>query len=122
MSELGTFLKTYEQAANSCDFANVAPLISNNAIFWFTNGTFAGKEAIRRAFEDTWAKIKDEVYTISNIQWIAHSDTVAVCVYDFTFDGIAENKRQIYKGRGTNVLQKSDGKWQIVHEHLSKAH
>ena len=121
MNELDTFLEEYEQVANSCDFDNVAPLISENAVFWFTNGTFVGKEAIKQAFEDTWSKIKDEAYTISNAQWIASSDTVAVCVYDFTSDGVVENKRRIYKGRGTNVLQKSDGKWQIVHEHLSKA-
>lgn len=121
MNELDSFLKSYEQAANSCDFDNVAPLINDEAVFWFTNGTFTGKQAIRQAFEDTWSKIKNEVYAISNVEWLANNDDIAVCVYDFTSDSIVNGERQVYKGRGTNVLKKSDGNWQIVHEHLSKA-
>jgi len=29
-------------------------------------------------------------------------------------------KRQVYEGKGTNVLKRINGDWQIVHEHLSK--
>ncbi len=65
--DLEEFLKLYERAANSRNFDMVAPFISEKAVFWFTNGTYEGVAAIRRAFEATWASIIDEQYTISNI-------------------------------------------------------
>ena len=45
LEEVSIFLKNYERAANSRDFDQVTPYISDLAIFWFTDGTFAGKEA-----------------------------------------------------------------------------
>lgn len=119
--ELEQFLKKYEIAANSCNFDNVEPLLTNDAVFWFTNGTYEGKAAIRKAFEDTWASIKEEKYTLSNIQWLGVTGDLAVCVYDFTSDGMVDGVRQVYHGRGTSVFTKQEGKWLICHEHLSKA-
>jgi len=87
MHELETFLEAYEQAANSADFTNVAPFIATNATFWFTNGIFTGKAEIKKAFEDTWGSIKDETYTISNVQWVATNYWVSSCTYTFTSDG-----------------------------------
>ena len=118
--ELQIFLKAYESAANSCDFTRVAPFIADNATFWFTNGRFEGKQEVQKAFEDTWQNIKDEVYTITNVQWVAQNYWVSSCTYDFTSDGLVNGERQVYKGHGTNVLARLHGSWRIVHEHLSK--
>lgn len=118
--ELDAFVAAYETAANSRDFANVAPFIADDASFWFTNGHFGGKPAIQQAFEDTWQNIRDETYTISNIQWVAKNYWVSSCTYEFTSDGYVDGERQIYKGHGTNVFVRRDGNWQIIHEHLSK--
>lgn len=119
--ELQTFLEAYEKAANSCDFNKVEPLIADDAEFVFTNGIFKGKVAIRQAFEDTWNKIKNERYSISNVQWSKKGYRNAVCRYNFKSDGIVDGKRQIYEGYGKNTLRRIDGNWRIVHEHLSKA-
>ena len=119
--ELETFLEAYEQAANSRDFDRVTSLIADDALFWFTNGTYDGKQAVRQAFEDTWARIKDENYTISGVEWIAKNYWVSSCTYRFTSDGTVDGQRQVYEGRGTNVLARIDGSWRVVHEHLSKA-
>ncbi len=118
--ELDTFLAAYETAANSRDFAKVESFIAADATFWFTNGHFEGRVAIRRAFEDTWQNIQDESYTISNVQWIARNYWVSSCTYEFTSDGHVDGKRQVYKGHGTNVFVRRDGSWRIMHEHLSK--
>lgn len=118
--ELDAFLRGYEKAANSRDFSNVAPFIADDAVFWFTNGEFKGKPAIQQAFEDTYASIQDETYIISDVEWIAVDRQVGVCTYRFKSDGLVNGKRQIYEGKGTNTLKRTDGSWQIVHEHLSK--
>jgi ketosteroid isomerase-like protein len=119
--ELDTFLEAYEDAANSRQLKKVAPFIAHNAVFQFTNGTFVGKQEIKRAFENTWGNIKDAQYTISNVRWIVATYWVSVCSYRFKSDGIVKGKRQVYEGYGTNVLKRVDGNWRIVHEHLSKA-
>src|SRR5580704_3827373 len=119
-NELDTFLKAYEQVVNSRDFSNVAPFIAEDATFWFTDGQFNGKTAIREAFESTWAHIQDEVYTISNMKWVACSYWVSACTYTFKSDGMVDGKRQVYEGYGTNVVRRIGGRWRVVHEHLSK--
>ncbi len=118
--ELADFLNSYEVATNSHNFSNVAPLIVPDATYWFTDGTHVGHESIQAAFENAWNTVKDEVYGIKDVQWIAASDTIASCVYTFTWQGLIDGKPRSGEGRGTNVLVKQDGKWQIVHEHLSR--
>lgn len=98
MNELDHFLKQYEAAANSCNFDNVEPLIADNAVFWFTNGTYRGKAEIRKAFEDTWAHITDETYSITDVEWGGVSADLAVCTYSFTSDGRINGKRQVDQG------------------------
>lgn len=118
--ELKTFLDAYEKAANSCNFDNAEPLIAKDAVFEFTNGTFEGIDAIRKAFEDTWSNIKDETYTISDIKWTKVGYRHAECTYKFKSDGMVNEKRQVYEGVGTNTFKRIDGNWRITHEHLSK--
>jgi len=120
LNELKAFLKMYEQAANSRNFDNVAPLIADRAVFWFTNGECKGKPAIRKAFEDTYASIQDETYTITDLEWVVVDYQVATCTYKFKSDGIVNGKHRVYEGKGTNVLKRINGNWQIMHEHLNK--
>lgn len=119
-NELTTFLETYEQAANSRDFDKVAPLIADDAIFEFTNGTFKGKTTIQKAFEDTWDKIQKETYTIAQVEWNQAAYLSAMCVYKFKSNGLVDGKRQLYEGKGMNELKRIDGNWQIIHERLIK--
>jgi ketosteroid isomerase-like protein len=113
------FLKTYEAATNSHDFDNVAPLIDKDAVYWFSDGSFEGIEAIREAFIATWTKIKDEKYSINNVRWFTSSDDTAVCVYDFSWQGSVDGVQKSGSGRGTNVLVHKSGGWLMLHEHLS---
>jgi len=117
--QLTDFMNGYEQANNSHIFANVEPYIASDAVYWFTDGSYVGLEEIRTAIERTFAKIQDEVYTLSDIQWLTKSATVAVCRYAFSWRGTVDGKPQSGSGRGTNVLENRNGNWQIVHEHLS---
>ena len=98
-------MREYERRTNTHRFEQVAPLIADDAVYWFSDGSFRGKAAIRRAFEATWTAIRDEHY--------------AVCAYTFRWQGQTSNGPAEGTGRGTSVLRKQDGDWQVVHEHLS---
>lgn len=119
MRDLDEFVQRYVQATNSHDFDQVAPLIARDAVYWFSNGVHEGIGAIRAAFETAWATIADEKYDISDVRWIAADDLVAVCLYRFTWSGLVDGQPRSGGGRGTNVLARRDGSWQMVHEHLS---
>lgn len=118
--ELETFLQAYEKATNSHDFDNVAPLIADEAIYWFTNGAFEGKAAIRNEFGNTWQNIQGEIYSITDVKWVAKNYWVSACTYKFEAAGKVNGKYEVYKGRGTNVLARLNGSWRVVHEHVSK--
>ncbi len=117
--ELGQFMRTYEAANNSHDFAQLEPLIAPDATYWFTDGSYEGITEIRAAVEATFARIQNETYTISELVWPVIGNNVAVCTYHFAWRGMVKGKEKSGAGRGTNVLQKSNGGWQVAHEHLS---
>lgn len=113
------FLREVERKTNIHRFEEVAPLIADNAIYWFSDGSFHGKAAIKEAFERTWAWIQDEHYALEDVQWLIDDASAAVCVYTFRWQGIVEGRQEQGIGRGTSVFQKVNGQWQVIHEHLS---
>src|SRR5215472_8219931 len=112
------FVRAYEQATNSHDIALVAPLIAPEAVYWFSDGSHRGRDAVL-AIAETVAIIHDEIYQIADLEWIAISDNHAVCRYRFAWTGTINGQPASGSGRGTNVLINSDGAWQMLHEHLS---
>jgi ketosteroid isomerase-like protein len=119
MDDLISFMKAYEQANNSHVFAKVKPFIAENATYWFTDGSFKGIDEIQAAVEATFDKIQDEDYQVKELRWVIEEDSMAVCTYTFTWSGTVDGISKQGSGRGTNILKKQDGRWQIVHEHLS---
>lgn len=117
--ELTHFLKAYEAATNSHDFANIRPLITADATYWFSDGTFEGLESIRQAFTKTWETIQEEVYTIRDVEWPLVAAESAVVTYHFLWHGFVNDISRSGSGRGTNLILRSGGTWQIKHEHLS---
>lgn len=120
IQDLADFLKSYEQSNNSHIWANVEPFIAPDATHWFTDGSYKGIDEIRQAIETTFTKIQDEIYEISNVSWPVATDTIAVCTYTFHWQGTVYRKQASGSGRGTNILEKRNDSWRIVHEHLSK--
>lgn len=112
-------LKQYESYINLHEFDAVAPLIAPDAVFWFNDGSFVGHDAIREAFELTWTQLADETYWLTDVNWLASGDLAAACTYRFNWKASIEGRPASGNGRGTSVLRKSAGGWQIVHEHLS---
>jgi ketosteroid isomerase-like protein len=119
MMALTAFVRGYEQATNSHDIAELGPLIAPDAVYWFTDGSHRGRDAILGAIAETFATIRDETYRITDLEWVAVGSNHAVCRYRFSWTGTVNGQSRSGSGRGTNVLVSSGGTWQVLHEHLS---
>ncbi len=113
------FMQVYEDVANSGNFERVKALISDDALYWFSDGSYTGVSKIQLAFEKTWNTIKNENYSISELKWLHKAQDCAVCIYNFNSTGIIDGKFRQTRGRGTNILKKFADGWKIIHEHLS---
>jgi 8-oxo-dGTP pyrophosphatase MutT (NUDIX family)/ketosteroid isomerase-like protein len=118
-TELVAFMAAYERAANSHHVEQVLPLIADDATYWFTDGSYRGREEIAGALERTFGTIHGEVYEIRELEWVTLTDGHAACRYRFRWRGVVDGQRRTGRGRGTNVLVKRNGAWQVQHEHLS---
>jgi len=116
------FMQLYERKMVRRHFEDVDPLIADNAVFWFNDGSFSGKHVIRKAFDQTWAlEIQDEKYWLDNINWLAKGEGFAVCTFSYHWTGVVRGKlKNLGDGRGTCVLKRFESGWKIAHEHLSR--
>lgn len=113
------FMAEYIRRTNTHQFDAVAPLIAEDAVFWFSSGSYRGVSAIRAAFERTWSMIQDEDYVIAGLEWLTVDDKSATCIYTFRWRGRIDGADREGSGRGTTILRRDGRQWLIVHEHLS---
>jgi len=113
-----TALTTYVESLNTHSWDQIAPHVTEDAVFVFTEDTFVGKAAAKAAFEKTFKLIENEVFSLHDIVWTVVTDDVAVCRYEFRWKGLISGQEAEGGGRGTTILQKVDGRWLIAHEHL----
>jgi ketosteroid isomerase-like protein len=122
--EIREFFETYEAASNTREWAAVADLIHPDAFYRFTDGDFAGLNAIRGAFEKTWSNssnVQDERYYLTDLKIISTDVNSAVVTYTFNWAGMIEGKQPFsVRGRGTNVIVRNGDKLLFIHEHLSR--
>jgi ketosteroid isomerase-like protein len=111
-------MRKYEEALASQKWNNIEPLVHDNICVTFSTGTFKGKHEVQRAFERNFATIKDEEYSISNLDWVYLGKESALCLYNFQWQGLVDGRPSSGSGRGTSVLVNETGKWKILTEHL----
>jgi len=116
------FIRAYEEALASRQWALVEPLIHEDACVTFSNGAVhIGKAAVRKAYETNFAAIEDEDYRISNMHWVRRGEDVSVYVFDFAWSGRIGGRDAKGAGRGTSVLVRHASSWQLLAEHLGPA-
>ena len=113
-----TALATYVDKLNTHSWDQIAPHVTDDAVFIFTEDTFVGKAAAKAAFEKTFNLIENEVFSLHDVSWTVVTDDAATCRYEFRWKGLIEGQEASGGGRGTSILQKIDGRWLIAHEHL----
>lgn len=112
-------LKSYIDATNSHDFNNVKKVLHPQAVYWFNNKNCNSIEEIESYFINTWDRIKDEVYSATDIYWIAVGEQVATCIYTYNYQGYYNGELISGSGRATNVFTLFNDEWRLKHEHLS---
>lgn len=115
------FMQAYESVLNTHDLEATLTLIEGDAVFFFSNQTaHVGKQAIGEAIGRNFQLIEDETFTLANLSWLAQTEKVAVCVYDFSWSGMIRGEPASGTGRGTTLLRRSEDGWKVLHEHLSQ--
>ena len=77
------FIRAYQAALASQNWALVEPLVHEDACVTFSNGTVhKGKAAVRAAYEANFSAIEDEDYRISNVHWVRRDEDVAVYLFE----------------------------------------
>ena len=119
ITDVRAFLARYLDAVNTHQFDQVESLIHREAIIKFTDGELRGIDAIRAAFTATWATIREEVYSVSDVR-VLYTDTHTACVvYQFHWQGKIDGEMASGSGFGTNIVVRTAVGLQILHEHLS---
>ena len=114
-----SFVKEYENALGTQDWNSVAPLISDDAVVIFSNGSLhAGKEASRTAYQYYFNSIQGEEYRIENVRWLTNTADAAAYSFEFHWTGVIDGRQASGSGRGTAVLVCKDGRWLVVGEQL----
>lgn len=113
-----TALSTYVEKLNTHSWEQIAPCVTEDAVFLFTEDTFVGKAAAKAAFEKTFKLIENEVFSLHDIAWTVVTDEVAACHYEFRWKGLISGQASSGGGRGTTILRRVDDRWLIAHEHL----
>lgn len=119
LAEVEVMLERYIAATNTHDFSEVAKLLHEGAVYWFSDRTCISRAEIQAYFEHAWNVVQDEVYSALDVQWIAVDEHAATCIYTYHYEGWINGRQASGKGRATNVFVKQEGVWKLIHEHLS---
>ncbi len=117
------FLHHFEAVAMKEDFTLLLDMIDERAYFRFNDGDFVGRDAIRVVFEKTWRgnpNVKKARFYLTDIVVLTTDQSTATATYTYNWEGSQGSQEFKIQGRGTRVLAFENGKFCIVHEHLSR--
>lgn len=112
------FIHDYLQATKTHQWSNILPLIHPNAAVTFSTGdVHEGLNAIKKAFERNFELIENEKYEMTNLRWLLQSDSTAVCLFNYAWNGRVHGQFAEGHGIGTMVIIKENDIWQLLTEH-----
>ena len=119
LNDVQLALERYIEATNLHDFSAVKFCLHPDAVYWFSDQSCETLPEIQDYFERAWQKVLNEVYWISDLQWLACDSHSAICIYHFHYEGYVDKQYVQGGGRATNVFVLEQGQWLLKHEHLS---
>lgn len=117
------FLNHFEEVAMKEDFNLLRDMIDERAYFRFNDGDFVGHQAIQAVFEKTWRgdpTVKKARFYLTDIAVLSTDHSSAAATYTYNWEGSQGGREFKIQGRGTRVLLRVNGRFRIIHEHLSR--
>ena len=111
----------YQRRNGARDLPGLLELLDDAAVYWYSNATaHVGKPAVEAAIRTSFEGIEDDTYEPYDLEWLVETEDAAVCVYGFRWTGRIDGREASGSGRGTSVFARRNGRWLVVHEHLSR--
>lgn len=111
-------IRLYETALGKQTWEAVEEFFHPNCTVIFAEANYYGKNQVSGAISKTFSLIKDENFSLSEINWTIVRENFASCTFNFEWSGTINGKRFTNPGRGTAVWILENGHWQIVNEHF----
>lgn len=111
----------YRGLINAHDFNLLEQrVIASDAIFVFSDRRDAGIAAVRAGFERTWSILPDEVYEMTDPEWLIDGADAAACAFRYTYRGtMADGRRLSGGGQGVNLMRRTPAGWRLAYEQLT---
>ena len=111
----------YRAEINRHDFDRLAKeVIAPDALFVFTEKMHRGLDEVRAAFNATWSVLPNEVYSMSEPEWLARDENSALVAFRYRYKGTLKDGKVLEGGcRGTNLYKRTPTGWRLAYEHLS---
>lgn len=117
----GDAFSAYRTLINRHDFDLLADqVMTEDAVFVFSNLRHEGIEAIRKNFNQTWSVIPDEVYRMTDVVWLFSSSDHAACTFRYAYAGTQANGQRLSGGgQGINIFRLTPRGWRLCFEQLT---
>jgi ketosteroid isomerase-like protein len=114
-------MKAFTAALIGRDMSAALPLVADDAIFFYSNGTtLQGKEAFAATMTANWQRISDYKYETRDPVWTLETGDAAAVVYAFSWSAKVGDNAVSGNGRATRIFRREGSAWLLTHEHLSQ--
>lgn len=118
MDSILKFMSSYQDVLNTTDWYKLSAYFHEDCALLYSDGTYFGKPAVKKAFQKMYALMKNGKYVISNVKSAVITEKYCACVFHFRWSAQIYGHLISGEDRVSCYLVKVDNAWQIVNQHL----
>ena len=118
MDSVINFMSEYQKILMTTDWNKLSDFFQDDCAMIYSDGTYIGKKALKKAFEKTFSLMKNGKFYISDIHCAAITEQFCSCVFELKWSAEICGDKIVGKDRGTCCLVKFNNSWKIVNQHL----
>ena len=112
-------MSRFTAALLSRDIDAALGLLTEDALFFYSNGKVLRKADFATAMTAAWKVVEDYVYSKKGLRWVINGEATAMAIYGFQWSGVAGAQPVSGRGRATRAFVNKRHGWLLAHEHLS---